>query len=73
MKILQRACHRCDFRLEKLSQEYCRPYSSHVIPTEMRSQVDAGPKVVTWSCDSVCPKRSIWALDCEGTSVSIYR
>ncbi len=42
-----------------------------MVPTEMRSQVDAGPKVVMWSCDSVRPKRSIWALDCEGMSVSV--
>ncbi len=64
-------CHRCNFRLEKLSQVCCQPYSSHVIPTEMRSQVDASPKVVTWSRDLVCPKRLCRALDCEGMSVSV--
>ena len=42
-----------------------------MIPTEIRSRVDAGPKEVMWSRDSVCPKRNIWALDCEGTSASV--
>ncbi len=42
-----------------------------MVPTDLRSQVDAGPKVVTWSCDSVHPKWISWALDCEGMSASV--
>ncbi len=33
-----------------------------MIPTEMRSRINAGPKVVTWSCDSVRPKQISWAV-----------
>ena len=64
-------CHCRNFRLEKLSRVCCQPYSSHVIPTEIWSQVDAGPKVVMWSHDSVCPKWISWVLDCKGTSTSV--
>ncbi len=33
-----------------------------MIPTEMRSWIDTGPKVVTWSRDSVRPKQISWAV-----------
>ncbi len=42
-----------------------------MIPAEIQSQVDAGPKVVTWSHDLVHPKQISWALDCEGMSMSV--
>jgi len=44
-----------------------------MIPTETQSQIDAGPKVVMWSHDLVHLKWISWVLDCEGTSVSVYR